>query len=90
MIKNGRYWVSGASFGCFWDNRWCNEDNEPQIAEFKQFPWKEGEPSNVTNKECVAAEYSINKAPHLTFFKAECDTKFKTIVESKIGFNNHI
>jgi hypothetical protein len=80
--------VSGASFGCHWDNRWCNEENEPALADNEQLPWKAGEPSNATNKECVAVEYSMNKAPHLTFFKADCNTKFKTIYESKIRLNN--
>jgi hypothetical protein len=87
-FSNGQYWVSGASFGCNWDNRWCNEDDEPPLADFEQFPWKAGEPSNATNKECVAVEFSMNKAPHLTFYKASCDTKILSIFESKMRFKN--
>jgi len=86
-VTNGQFWVSGMSFGCLWDNRWCNDDNEPPMADFEQLPWKAGEPSNVTSKECVAVEFSMNKAPHLTFFKTECDSKFRAILESKMRFN---
>jgi hypothetical protein len=89
-IANGQFWVSGASFGCLWDNRWCNEEAEPRLADFEQFPWKAGEPSNATNKECVAVDFSMNKAPHLTFFKANCDLKLKALFESKMRFNNQI
>jgi hypothetical protein len=87
-VSSGQFWVSGASFGCHWDNRWCNNDNEPPFEDNEQFPWKTGEPSNVTSKECVAVDFSMNKAPHLSFFKADCDTKFKAIFESEMRFNN--
>jgi hypothetical protein len=80
--------VSGASFGCHWDNRWCNEDNEPPLADNEQFPWKAGEPSNVTSKECIAADFFRDKAPHMTFFKTECSAKFQAIFESKMNYGN--
>jgi hypothetical protein len=80
--------VSAASFGCHWDNRWCNEDNEPPLADNEQLSWKAGEPFNVSSKECVAADFTREKAPHLTFFKTECNNKFLAIFESRIKFDN--
>jgi len=58
------------------------------MAGNQQLPWKAGEPSNVTSKECVAAEFTRKKSPHLTFFKADCNKRFQAIHESKMKYDN--
>lgn len=86
-ITNGLYWVGGTSFGCHWDTRWCNVDDEPPVRDNNQITWKPGEPSNATNKECLAIEFNKEKFPLITFLKADCMTKMGAIYESKLNFN---
>jgi hypothetical protein len=82
-VPSGQYWVSGSSYRCHWDNRWCNGDDEPPLRLNANLVWKEGEPSNITTKECVAVEYNATGQPPLAFFKANCERKLKVMYESQ-------
>jgi hypothetical protein len=78
--------VGGTSFGCQWDTRWCGLENETPLEENRLLKWKEGEPSNSTVKMCLVLEFSLEKKPHMTFFKSECKTLLRTIYESRKEF----
>jgi hypothetical protein len=67
-VPSGQYWVGGTLFGCHWDTKWCNVDDETPVKDNGDIVWKHGKPSNSTNKECLAMEFNRGKSPALMAF----------------------